>query len=497
MAVINTGTNALGKANVENLTIDGLPAGYNLQVNPPGVDALGVDRGGGSANAGAAVLFSENDTGGVTGARYVASPETDDDHRLRIAADTLFDQETFNYAAQNFGKHNFLNTTLAAAWQSSGWQTNSGSILTITTGLRLRTYAFFPILGISQTYVEFTGSFNLATVPSSTVVDVGLFIDGGANPFTPTDGAYFRNEPSGFFGVINNNGVESSMALPFTVVPGKKYKFLISIQERTTEFWIDDELYGEIATPDAAGQPFTSAALPFAVRHAIVGAAAGAVFQATISDYSVSVGGSVFAGALSDVGNRMFGAHQGLSGGTSGQLTQYTNNTTTAGAVPTNTTAAAQLTGLGGQFNIIAQAAAVTDFIIQSYQVPAGTISVQGRRLAIRGVRISAVNLVVAVTGTETSHLYTLNFGGTAVSLAGAEAASTKNRRAEALGMLSWPVGAAIGAGPREGSIYMQFAAPIYVNPGEFVQIAMKVLQGTATATESFMHAIVFDYGWE
>ena len=74
-----------------------------MLVAVPGYTAAGALQGLGPA-AGPAI-FSENDPGTITNARYVLSPETDDDYRLRVAHDHILDRETFNYTAQNTGKH--------------------------------------------------------------------------------------------------------------------------------------------------------------------------------------------------------------------------------------------------------------------------------------------------------------------------------------------------------------------------------------------------------
>lgn len=70
-----------------------------------------------------------------------------------------------------------------------------------------------------------------------------------------------------------------------------------------------------------------------------------------------------------------------------GSLASYVNSTTPGGGAGLNTAALA--TGLGGQATLNAAAAAVTDFILTSYQVPADTALVQGRRLALYGVRVA------------------------------------------------------------------------------------------------------------
>jgi len=217
MAVIDTGTNTAGKANVD--------AAFNLQVNTPGFDSVGVSRGGGSANAGAVAAFSENDAGTQTGARLVASPETDADSRQRTAVDTLLDIETFNYTSQNTGKHFYSFTTMTGAWLAGGFTTNSASITTTTTGVLLRTFAYFPICGATLTYVDATFGFSAASAPTNTLIDWGFFLTAGTNPFAPSDGAYFRMTAAGVFGVVNNNGAETTTAVfsGFSPVANEKY----------------------------------------------------------------------------------------------------------------------------------------------------------------------------------------------------------------------------------------------------------------------------------
>jgi len=63
---------------------------------------------------------------------------------------------------------------------------------------------------------------------------------------------------------------------------------------------------------------------------------------------------------------------------------------------------------------------------------------------------------------------------------------------------MTWPVGAAIGQGPQSGPIILDVSdAPIYVNPGEFVQLVGKFLVGTATASQVIEFTWQPIYAWE
>ena len=182
---------------------------------------------------GAVRMFLENDPGAISSVPSLQSPECDDDYRMRVSLDTVLDTENFNYAAQNTGKHNFGNTTLAATWNQGGFLTNSGSVTTTTTGLRIRTYACFPLHGTRRTYIEQFISFS-ALVPTNTRIDFGLFLDAAANPFAPTDGVYFSFQNGAIAGICNYNGSETAnAAIAFTPTLNRKYKFTISVSPST------------------------------------------------------------------------------------------------------------------------------------------------------------------------------------------------------------------------------------------------------------------------
>jgi hypothetical protein len=478
--------------------IRGSTSGNGLEVDASNRALVRLPDATTPANVGGVRFFSENDAGEISGTPNLLSPETDVDYRLRVSQETLLDNETFNYTAQNTGKFSYANTTATITWNTGGLLTNASSITTTTTGVSFGSYAMFPMLGSTEVYCEILGSFSAPPV-ANTIIDYGMFQRGGANPYTPTDGVYFRLTSAGLFGVINHNGTETATSVfDFPYTNSQVYQFLISFHEREVRFWIDDVLYGTIITPVGQGQPFMSAALPFSLRHAITGGAAGGVLQFTVRDYVISVGGLLTSSSVSTIGNRLFGAYQGLSGGTMGSLANYANSANPTAAVPTNTTAALG-TGLGGQFWETVSLAVNTDGIICSYQVPAGTVSVAGKRLVIRGIGLMSYVQTVIVGGPYVAQ-YSLAFGHTAVSLATTEAAATKAPRRIPLAGLTQLVTAAQAVSTmvsQPGGSFIDFGdAPIYVNPGEFVALVTKHV-GTVGSTGTVAHVVTFVYGWE
>jgi len=436
-------------------------------------------------------VFNENDSGTVMGTPYLRSAEVDDDSRLRTSQDNVVDYETFNYTAQNTGKFSYANTTMTIAWSAAGMTTNSGNITTTTTGVNFGTYGYFPMIAPGELYCEMAASFT-AQPTNNTLIDFGMFVRGAANPYAPADGVYFRLNSAGLNAVINSNGTETVELLTFAYDNNKVYQFIIAVHETKSEFWIDDVLYARIDTPIGQGQPFMSSALPFSVRHAITGGAAGSAISLIVKDFNVSIGGLNFSDNMGVVGNRLYGSYQGLSGGTMGSLANFANSANPTAAVPTNTTAALG-TGLGGQFWETDTLAVTTDGIIDSYQVPAGTANVQGKRLRISGIFIDSI-VQTALTGGGYNAVWSLAFGHTAVSLATSEAATTKAPRRLPIGVNTVASGAV--ATTQLIRVSLQLTHPVYVNPGEFVAIVKKKV-GTAPSAGVIGHYITLDYSWE
>ena len=446
--------------------------------------------------AGAAIFFSENDAGVKTGARYLQSPETSDDFRLRVGIDTLHDSENFAYASQNTGKHFIRLTTMATALSGGALTLNSGSVNTTSIGTAYSTNKYFPLFTAAPTYVE--TKLALTGVPgANTVIDFGLAIPGAANPYAPTDGALFRFTSAGLFGVVNNNGTElTTSAFAFTPVANQVYHFVTTIYQDETEFWIDGVLYGSIDTPTGQGAPLLSASAPWMVRQAHVGGAAGTIVQAKVFSYGVSCGdfasNKPWPAQMAGMGGN---SAQGQSGQTQGSTAIFpANSAVVATTVPTNTTNTA--VGLGGRTQIALALSATTDLILFGYQVPAGTAVIPGKSLYLKRIKItSAVTtaLVAPVAGIPMVSL-DLGYGSTAVTLATTESASmaatTKKARLIPLGFVQWSGNVQTVTAPVIGSVGNEldfdFEAPIVVNPGEWVQIILRNVNAAAGGLVSF-----------
>lgn len=468
-----------------------------------------TDAAANPGNVGAMRAFGENDAGSVTGVVSLQSAEVDIDYRLRIAEDTALDEEVFNYLAQNTGKHNFLATTMAATWTAGQHTTNSGSITTVNTGTQLSTYATFPNIGTHTVSADVEIGFSAQPI-ANTFIEFGLGTPGGAI-VAPTDGVFFRLNGAGLQGIATNAGAETSTGV-FPLADGtgtwvyqnnKKYQFIVYMGGVKAEFWVNDGTgavkLGEIDKPAAQARMVMAAGMQFFCKHRIVGGAASGVMQAFLGAYNIRLGGSNVSQPLSAVGNRLYAAYRGLSGGVMGGLTTHPNSTNPTAAAPSNTALTANLpAGLGGQGSVPAQAAAATEGIWGSYQVPVVSQNAASKRCVLRGVQLDAVNIGAAVATTATTIHFSLAVGATAVALNTAESAAAKAPMRLELGFMTWLVGAAIGEGPKNGKLFLDLGdAPIPVNPGEFIQLVGKFIVGTATASQVISFAWQPVYGWE
>jgi hypothetical protein len=493
---------------LSNLLAD-VSAAFHLKVMPEADDTNNIPY------IGCVRALGENDPGLSVQPAMLMSNEIDLDYRSRSSSDTMLDDEQFNYAAQNTGKHSSVATTMVPAWTANAYQSNSTGITTINTGVTFGTYAPFSIIGTHTLALDVEVSFSAGPVPTNTTIDFGFFPRASSVPFAPTDGVYIRATNGGLRGVCNFNGVETTT--PYFLVPAanpqtvptvvwqpaanQNYQFIIYITPRVTQFWINQGgtvfLAGSLQVPAGNGMPCQSNALPFSIRHAIGGIASSAC-SFNVSHYSVRSGGAQNADTLGTTSNRISGSYQGLSGGTMGGLTKYTNSTNPTAAIPSNTVLTANLpSGLGGEAWITASYAVNTDVILMDYTVPAFAVGATVKRLRVTGLKMSGYVQAV-LTGGPCNQQIAVAYGHTAVSLATAEGAATKKPRILLCPELLETITAAQAVNTviaRQSNVSI-FPDPIYVNPGEHIAVVLKQV-GTNLTVGTIAENMQFIYSWE
>jgi hypothetical protein len=172
-------------------------------------------------------------------------------------------------------------------------------------------------------------------------------------------------------------------------------------------------------------------------------------------------------------------------------------------AVPLNASLAANLcASLGGRSaeTFTTGLALATDGILQQYQIPAGTVAVQGKRLRINGVKLSAWVSTVMAGGTAIINEFKLGFGNSATSLQTSEAANTKKPRYVLLPELTQVVAitqAVTTQIVQPGGYVCNFANPIYVEQGQFVELIITHQGATIPTSGVICYDIQYDYSWE
>lgn len=444
--------------------------------------------------------FSENDPGTITGNTYLKSPETSTDYRLRVGIDTILFEDNFNAVTQNTSiwRHVFSTQTMT---QSGGFLNINANFSTLAGSYcSLQTNQTFSIVGSSALYVDFIAAI-ADTIQANQKFEFGLFYPSAAS--IPTDGMYIRLTSAGLELVSNYNGLETTSGIisGFTPVVGENYHVVLSITETETELWVDDVLMVILNTPTGNAQPFIAGSLPFSVQSINTGTVAGTPASMKMGNVQITLGDlnnqKSYPAMQSGKG---FTSAQGQNGNTQGQTAQWSNTAQPTAGTATNTTAALG-SGIGGLFKANAMATSATDIIICSFQNPNPTANITGRNLYIRGVWVDVVNQVVPVATTPFTFAMAIAYGHTAVSLATVESASfatatTKAPRKIPLGFLHLPIGAVDGEQSRM-PIYIKFETPIVVYPSQFFAICAKVLNGTATATETLLFMVGIDGFWE
>ena len=492
MAVIDNGNSAAGKANVD--------AGYNLNVALPNTPAY----------VGSVRLMSENDTGALTGTPYLKSPETSPDYRLRVGLDTVLFYDTFNASAQNTGvwKHAFSTMTMT---QSAGFLNVNAAGTSTASGnyAYLQSWKYFPLIGTAPLAVEFTGQITL-TPSANEVYQSGLGIPTGAAE--PVDGVWFELTSNGLFGCLRyNSGTTqktSQLKTAASIPLNTNGKYVIVIGERKIEFWVDDVLLGELTIPVAQGQPFLTTALPLFMQKynsGVVGSSPNMIIK--VGDITVTLMDiATNKSWQQQMASTGLHAYQGQDGGTMGGTATYVNSTNPTTALPVNTALTANLpAGLGGQGLATLWNLAATDMVMCQFQNPTGGVNQTPRTLYIYGIRITAAAFTAAWTAPAAGqHLlqWGLGFGSTGVSLAQAETASfatatTKSYRRKALGLMGWATGATPIGTPADKDIVVHWDVPLVVNPGEYVSVICKMLNGAATATGGLYFTVDFDAFYE
>lgn len=470
---IKSGNNSAGLANVS--------ATYEIQAVTPQVEE----------NAGFVQVSAEIDPGTVLGTRTVLPMEISDDYRVRAGLDqTLYNQ---SFEGTVVATHMF-NQTLSAMTtaQASGYfSLNSNNATANGNHAILQTRRSFPLYGTYPTYIDmWIREANFAATNSTSEYGIGYV----ATTAAPTDGVFFRRNNAGTLkAVVNYAGTETEVAIDTTNVPDRHdhasytetecNHYLIVIHNDIANFWINDTLVASIGCPDNQPSLTSSSSQPIFARVYNSGVAS-AGRRVEIGFLNVSLGdqhnNKPWSHALCGLGQ---GAYQTQLGTATAQTANWANSAAPASATLSNT--AAGYTTLGGQYQFAATATNETDWALFGYLNPAGTNALPGKTLYVTSIRVSKMLVTGAAAVNATMFFWAVGIGSSAVSLATGDAATTVSPKRIPLGIQNHLASAAVGTAA--DGFDVQFTdAPLVVQPGTYLHIILKQLNGTNTASLVF-----------
>lgn len=452
----------------------------NLLVNTP----MDQDTAGFVATA------SEVDPGtpAASVARTVRPDDTSADFRKRVGLDTPQFFQAFTGSTVdtlNF-QQNFTAMTVS---QSGGFlRLNAANSVTAANAANHYTYRSFSQQGTMPIYCETMLKYVAPALQAGVRVEFGL-ITGPTGTAIPTDGAFFRYENSSLIAVLSYGGAEEQTTIDPVLVPAVSTEahYLICLYSDFVEYWVNGLMAARIMAPKANAAITSTPTQVYATRLQNTGTPATAV-QIHVGRIAVDLG-DAFSGqswARYAIGNGG-GGYQSQPGSPVAQTALWANSAAPAAGTLSNTALpAASYNTLGGLFDVNAVAGGATDYIVFAYQVPVATSLLPGKNYMLKNISISCYNDVVAVATTGTTILWGVCVGSTALSLATADGTNTKSPKHIFVGQHTFAVGAPVGAGAVEGKISTDFDDGLFVEQGCFVHVIMRVVVGTATATERF-----------
>lgn len=470
---IKGGNSGAGLANVS--------ATYELNVVTPQTEE----------NAGFVQLSTEADAGDVLGTRTVIPLEASDDYRLRAGLDQTLYNQSFEGTVVATHMFNQTLSTMTTNQASGYFSLNSGNATASGNHAIFQTRRSFPLYGTYPTYIDmWIREANFDATNSTSEFGIGYV----ATTAAPTDGVFFRRNNSGVLkAVVNYGGTETEETIDTTNItdrgagtaytPTECNHYLIVIHNDIANFWVNDILVASIGCPDNQPSLTSSSSQPLFARVYNSGVAS-AGRRIEIGFLNVSLGdqhnNKPWSHALCGLGQ---GSYQTQLGTATAQTANWANSSAPVSATLSNT--AAGYTTLGGQYQFAASATNETDWALFAYLNPAGTNALPGKTLYVTSIRVSKMLVTGAAAVNATMFFWAVGVGASAVSLATTDAATTVSPKRIPLGIQNHLASAAVGTAA--DGFDVQFTdAPLVVQPGTYVHIILKQLNGTNTASLVF-----------
>ena len=436
------------------------------------------------ASVGLVGLVTENSKASDPAGRTTHTLEASPDYRLRVGADQVLFNTSFENATTGSYRHLVTEaaSTMTSALGTGRYTLNSAAATASGNHINIRTYRTFPLFGSYPTYGEVWARTTNGTA-SNKILELGFGY--AATTAAPTDGAFFRWLLDGSFRCyVNYGGTELPSAAITPPTDNADHHFVVTSHNDMCDFWIDDALVAQISVGNNYPSPTASSYQPVFARVYNSGIASlGATLA--IGFINVSLGDMnatrPWPVAMASMGLNSVATPSGSAA--LGQTTNWANSAVPATGTLANITPS--YTTLGGQFLWAAVAGAETDFPLFGYTVTAGTNAIPGRNLNITGCDITMMSTGAANSATvPTVVQFGIAVGSTAGSLATSDAAATRSPKRYFIGSIQIPTSAVVGAaGDRD--IHVNFPTPFVAEPGTLVHGIVKIVSGAATASQT------------
>lgn len=400
---------------------------------------------------------------------------------LSVSQDNLIFNETVDGAAINTSRWTYSSSGMSLAQTNGFMVLNSGGAVTAGAYAILQSILQIPFYGVLPTEVEISAK--TPVQPQSNLIQEIGFGNATTNA-APTDGCFFRWTTSGNFqAVINNSGVETTMTIATAPTNDIMTLFSFVFTEDKVQFKIDDVVVAEIPTPPGLAYPCDAGHLPIFFRVYNGGSSPGAAPKLSIGAVT-AVQLSLnqirpFTHILSDLG---MGGYQSPTT----PFAQTPNRAASSAAASlalSNTVPS--LTTLGGEWQFAAVAAAVTDWALMAYQVPAPY------KLRVYGIHVwASVRGIAVVTPTELDWVLGVNSSGASLATAESPPTSWAPKRIP-IGRHAFQALAGIGVQPPD--VYRRFEVPMVVDAGRYLHVILRVPAGAATASLLFAGGVFID----
>lgn len=460
MAVETVGANGV------NINADAASNGQHVSLRA-GANELHVDNDEFKPSVSGLVSFGAND------GRMVPM-RTDRFGSAAIATRTPLFDEQFEGTTLNPIRWTTSASTMAATQGSAtGIVLNSGNITSINTGFLARTTKTFlksqrGILN-GKARVRFNHYAN-------SVLEIG-FGDVNTSNGSNSTGAYIQCTSAGTIQcVVTFNAIDITTGLDLRpyINNNNYYTIDIVLDDDSAVFYIQDTSTGQLVVPPqvvtvgtAVIRALSTSSIGWYQRVYNTAVAPATAPNIVVSELSIGLLDSNYNLPIDTV---MAGQQRGWNSQphTGVQVTQWTNSAEPANATLSNT--AAGYGTLGGKFQFVAVAGAVTDYALFALQIGPPT------NFVITGIQIDTWNTGAASATTPTLLTWALGVGSTAVSLATATVTRVP------IGTQTIPVGTAPGTAV--APVSRQFTTPIVCDSGRFAHIILRMPVGTATASQ-------------